>query len=41
MMPLSSTPTVMNTVVFPLNGVIQKPRNLLIVVQAVKRAALI
>lgn len=40
MMPLSSTPTVVNTVVFPLNGVqsqsLQRP---VVISQAVNRAA--
>lgn len=39
MMPLSSNTTTVNTVVYPLNGVIQKPKNLLIVKQAIKRAS--
>lgn len=40
MMPLSSTPTVVNTVVFPLNGVQAQAATLVLVVsQAVNRAA--
>lgn len=40
MMPLSSTPTVVNTVVFPLNGVLATPAVRVVVIsQAVNRAA--
>jgi hypothetical protein len=39
-MPLSSTPTVVNTVVFPLNGVqAQPPKRPTVMSQAVNRSA--
>lgn len=40
MMPLSSTPTVVNTSAFPLNGVqTQNPQRPIVINQAVNRAA--
>jgi hypothetical protein len=38
-MPLSSTPTTVNTVVFPLNGVASVIRPVVVVRQAVNRSA--